>query len=87
MRYENTLILERDDLNINGYRKPINKINVKDISISIEPILKSSLVLFIDNNGDTIILKNRWGNIPIKLSLKDKLNNFIKSLWTLKNIH
>jgi len=77
MRKEETLILEREDMIENNQGKDIRIIDFTDFKISVKPFQENGIILFIDNNGDTKILKNRFG---------DKGNRmFIRTIEDMKN--
>ncbi len=58
-----TLILGREDMIESEKNKNILLIDFFDFKISIKkPILEYSIVLFIDDNNQTKILKNRYGD-------------------------
>lgn len=63
---EKILILEREDLIIGSEKKHIKDIKFYDFKNSIEKLNTSSVVLFIDEDGTTRILKNRWGDFDTK---------------------
>lgn len=62
MREVKTIILKREDLNLEARNLPISKINYVHIKGSDKPIRINEIVLFIDDNGYTKILKNRFGD-------------------------
>ena len=77
MRKEETLVLEREDMIENHQGKDILLIGFTDFKISVRPFHENGIILFIDNNGDTKILKNRFG---------DKGNRmFIRTIEDMKN--
>ena len=55
------IILNRDDKVFHNKNKEFDKIEYYDFKISREIFSKASIILFIDNNGRTKILKNRYG--------------------------
>jgi hypothetical protein len=57
------IIYERIDLIVHSKNKDISEIKYCDFRISNEIFNKASIVLFVDDNGRTKILKNRYGNI------------------------
>lgn len=69
--------------------KNINFIDFRDFKISLKPMQKSNIILFIDNNDQTKILKNRFGsetktmfedvdNLKRRLNrLNDQLNDLL----------
>lgn len=59
---EGTLIIRRTDLNINGRRKSTYNIEILDISGSMRDIERTPIVLFLDSDGTTKTLKNRYNN-------------------------
>lgn len=62
MKEETTLILWREDLNPRSSNKSFNDINYNDFTVSWEFCIKQPIVLFMDNDGKTKMLKNRYGN-------------------------
>lgn len=60
MRKEETLILGREDMIENNQGKNICFIDVTDFKISLKLLQENGIVLFIDDDGDTLILKNRF---------------------------
>jgi hypothetical protein len=62
MRKEETLILGREDMIETYQRKDIILIGFTDFKISVKPFQENGIILFIDDNGDTKILKNRFGD-------------------------
>ena len=78
MRKEETLILGREDMFETQQGKNILLIDFTDFKISVNKILENGIIVFIDNNGDTKILKNRFG---------DKGNRmFIRTIDVMKRI-
>ena len=64
-----TLVLFRDNLIVDSINKSFDDIEIYDFKLDNEigvPGLKTAwkqeLILFIDKNGSTKLLKNRWGN-------------------------
>ena len=75
---EETLILGREDMFETQQGKNILLIDFTDFKISVNKILENGIIVFIDNNGDTKILKNRFG---------DKGNRmFIRTIDVMKRI-
>jgi hypothetical protein len=62
MRKEETLILGREDMIETKNGKDIRIIDFIDFKISIKPSQENGIILFIDDNGQTKILKNRYGD-------------------------
>jgi hypothetical protein len=62
MRKEETLILGREDMIETENGKDIRIIDFIDFKISIKPFQENGIILFIDDNGQTKILKNRYGD-------------------------
>ena len=60
MRKEETLILGREDMFETQQGKNILLIDFTDFKISVNKTLENGIIVFIDNNGDTKILKNRF---------------------------
>jgi hypothetical protein len=61
MRKEETLILSREDMIAAVSDKDVQHINCSDFKIDSNLFQKSSIVLFIDDNNQSKILKNRYG--------------------------
>ena len=75
---EETLILGREDMFETQQGKNILLIDFTDFKISVNKTLENGIIVFIDNNGDTKILKNRFG---------DKGNRmFIRTIDVMKRI-
>ena len=77
MKKEEVLIAHREDLLKCVKEKDIHLINFDDLKGTLMPFQENGIVLFIDNNGDTKVLKNRYGGrgmvtdpkaLPIDLS-------------------
>jgi len=62
MKKEEILILEREDLFEEKQDKSIVLIDFTDFKISTKAIQVNGIILFIDENGKTKILQNRYGN-------------------------
>ena len=60
MKKEETLILGREDMFETQQGKNILLIDFTDFKISVNKTLENGIIVFIDNNGDTKILKNRF---------------------------
>jgi hypothetical protein len=63
IRTAQTLILGRIDMNDTEYSKEIFIIEPKDFKIPMFLFNNYEIVLFIDNDGQTKLLKNRFGNL------------------------
>jgi len=63
IRTAQTLILGRIDMNDTEYSKKIFIIEPKDFKIPMFLFNNYEIVLFIDNDGQTKLLKNRFGNL------------------------
>jgi len=62
MKEDKVLILEREDLNKGCEKLSISSITYYNFKVSVnQKCLSHGLVLFIDDNGQTKILKNRYG--------------------------
>jgi hypothetical protein len=77
MRTEQTLILERTEVKQHAIGKDINLISLEDFNMSFKPFQTYTIILFIDNNGETRILKNRFGDkgVPSIKELFSKLTD------------
>jgi hypothetical protein len=62
MKKEVTLILGREDMIETKNGKNILLIDFTDFKISVKPFQENGIILFIDDNGQTKILKNRYGD-------------------------
>lgn len=66
MRTENVLIVGREDLIDSAKDKDISRFKMSDFSKTIGDSIKlfarQNMIVFIDNNGETTVLKNRWGD-------------------------
>jgi hypothetical protein len=58
-----TLILGRKDLVDNPIEKEFSFIELRDLKTSMHLFATHDIVLFIDSDGQTKFLKNRFGNI------------------------
>ena len=58
-----TLILGRKDLVDNSIEKEFSFIEPRDLKTSMHLFATHDIVLFIDNDGQTKFLKNRFGNL------------------------
>jgi len=78
-----TIILERMDLSDYAKNKHFVDIDFNDFNseISLSTFQTTSLILFLDNDSKTKIIKNRFGNkCENKIcNIKDKLNDNLKS--------
>ena len=61
MRTEEILILDREDLVEKAKSKKVSDINAYDIKGTIKPFCNNGFVLFVDDDGSTKLLKNRYG--------------------------
>lgn len=62
MTIENIAVYRRADLNKSGEKKEIGKLRPTDLSSSTTTYLANPFVIFVDENGDSIMLKNRYGH-------------------------
>jgi hypothetical protein len=62
MRKEEVLILGREDMIETKNGKTILLIDFTDFKISVKPFQENGIILFIDDNGQTKIIKNRYGD-------------------------
>ncbi len=62
MRKESTIIFTREDLVKESENKMLNQIGLNDLKCSVDVLHKESIILFIDFDGTTRILKNRFGS-------------------------
>ena len=63
MRKEDVLLLDRGDVIKQSEDKDINLLNLSDFRTSIKQFQKVGFVLFVDDDGQTRILKNRYNGI------------------------
>ena len=61
LRQENVLILRRNNLIVSAQEKAVVDISYNDIARDIKPLYLASIALFIDEDGTTRLLKNRYG--------------------------
>lgn len=63
MRVDEVLVLERKDLIVDYNKKVIEDITHRDFVLSTTKLtIKYNIVLFVDENGRTKIIKNRFGD-------------------------
>jgi len=68
---QNVIILERNDLINTSIGKSILLIGYSDFVCEMkEKLLKGNIVLFVDNNGQTKIIKNRYGDNGCKMFIE-----------------
>ena len=58
---DEVIILERVELTIHNNNKEFSEIEYCDFRMSREKFCKASVVLFVDSDNRTKILKNRYG--------------------------
>ena len=63
MRTETALIIEREDINQENRTKPMSEINREHIKFSPKPFDQAGVVIFIDDDGTSKILKDRLRKI------------------------
>lgn len=56
-------ILEREHMVDSQNTKDLSSIELKDFKVSNSVFIKYDVVLFVDDDGETKLLKNRFGNI------------------------
>lgn len=61
IRNPETLVLFRKNLIYNSLNKRFVDIEFNDFRIDRKPMLTASLILFIDDDGNSKLLKSRWG--------------------------
>ncbi|MCK9415964.1 hypothetical protein M0Q97_04820 [Candidatus Dojkabacteria bacterium] len=61
MTKEEVIILNRNDLTIHNNNKEFSEIKYDDFRIPNEFFYKANIILFIDTDSRTKILKNRFG--------------------------
>lgn len=62
MRNCSALIVERDDLFQAAREKDFKHIKFSDIAGDIRPLYSTGLILFVDTDGKTKIIKNSYGD-------------------------
>ena len=73
MEENKTLIFQRKDLLKQYFDKNINNIEICDfVGENYRQLHQANVVIFIDDNGETITLKNRYGAISKKKVDEDK---------------
>lgn len=63
MKTEEILIYGREDMIYGCHKKDIQDIDSNDFTFSIKPFQIYGIILFIDDGGQTKILKNRYGSL------------------------
>ena len=61
IREDKLLVLRRNNLIASAQEKNIEDILLTDIARDLKPLYIASVALFVDENGATRILKNRYG--------------------------
>lgn len=79
MIVSDALILERADLRSESRTKSIFQVTVSDF-INTSVIAKYNLVLFIDDGGNTVILKNRYGSTDREYHTRE-VGKIVKGLF------
>ena len=75
MRYDEVLVLERKDLIVDHNKKVIEDITHRDFELSTTKLtIKYNIVLFIDENGRTKIIKNRFGDEGERFNINQLMN-------------
>lgn len=64
------LIINRAELPGQSYEKKFNQIGLQSLTTSLSPILGAAVVLFVDKDGSTKILKSRYGMTGVVISEK-----------------
>jgi len=62
MKEEKVLILGRLDLHPHASKKRVKDVSHIDFLCPVETFYKENLILFVDDNGTTRVLKNRYGD-------------------------
>jgi hypothetical protein len=86
MRKEETLILGREDMIETKNGKSILLIDFTDFKISVKPFQENGIILFIDDNGQTKIIKNRYGDKGNGIFI-DTIEDMKRNLTTNFNIN
>jgi len=63
-QYERRIILRRSDLSRGSLNEPRETVGIGDISsmsLSREKIARAEIIIFLDDDGQTKVLKNRYG--------------------------
>ena len=77
MRVDEALILERTDLLVESNKKVIEDITHRDFELStIKLTSKFHVVLFVDENGRTKIIKNRFGDESERFNFNQLLDKY-----------
>lgn len=58
---EKTLVLRREDLRVGSFTKSISEIKYDDFTTDYDKMCKQSFIIFVDDNMETLLLKNRYG--------------------------
>ncbi len=85
MRTEEVLILGRNDMFETKKDKGILSITYVDFKISVEQIVENSIILFVDDDDQTKILKNKCGLAKTTKICDLKSGNFIHSFKDAHN--
>lgn len=83
MREETILILEREDLKEMSIGRDLFRLTFLDTKISEKVMRNNGIILFIDENGETKILKNRYGDKGQSQFLKliEDTKNMLKEFY------
>jgi hypothetical protein len=81
MKKVETIIFRREDLN--DKRLDFESINYYHFNVDRDFVLKSEIILFIDDNYDTKIIKNRYGNDSWKQDNDLICYNLLKKIYNL----
>jgi hypothetical protein len=72
------LVLRNEDLTRNSVFKKINDIEIFDFRNGMSKAQKASIVIYIDQFGETLILKNRYGKEGIVKPISFKPTNIFE---------
>ena len=67
-RLKNTLLLYRENLGRASRHKNIDDIHFFDFMVATERFYTVDLIIFVDENGEAMVLKDRLGQNNVKLS-------------------
>lgn len=66
------MILNRKDLTKYSSDKKASHLTIRDFIFNMELFAKQNMIIFIDDNGETRILKSRWGDVGKVIKYKRK---------------
>jgi len=67
---QSCLVIHRNEVPRSQYKKEFKDIDITSLTTSMKPIAESPFVIFIDKDGSTKLLKNRYGMNGVVVSEK-----------------